>query len=452
MAEPTGKETDATPRSRGRLAAIRGNVLMMGLVSLFTDFSSEMIYPLLPIFVSGLAAAAGVPAEAVAGWVAIYVGVMEGVAETTASLLKLVSGRVSDALGKRKALAVLGYGISTAVRPLMAIASVGWHLVFLRFGDRVGKGIRTSPRDALISDSVDKASRGLAFSFHRAMDHTGAILGPLVSMGVLYAFLGYGLWKGHPDTATPAEMHALRWLFAIALIPGIAAMVSLVGKVREIAPSRGATAGLSSRARSGEPTVAQEKKGALRELPGRFHAFVGIVTLFALGNSSDLFLLLYGQTMFGFGMVQIIGIWIALHLSKVVFSFPGGMLSDRYGRRPMILIGWAVYALVYLGMACVQTPAQFWALMVAFGIFYGMTEGAEKALVADFVPSEYRGTAYGLYHGAVGLAALPASLVFGLFWKELGAPVAFGIGAGLAGIAAVLLALLLSASRGPEQH
>ncbi len=456
MAEAQANESESPQRRHGRWAAIRGNVLMMGLVSLFTDFSSEMIYPLLPIFFSGLAAASGVAPEAVAGWVAIYVGMMEGVAETTASLLKLASGRISDALGRRKALAVLGYGISSAVRPLMAIASLGGHLVFLRFADRVGKGIRTSPRDALISDSVDKANRGLAFSFHRAMDHTGAILGPLAAIGILYALLGHGLWRGHGGVARPDEMHALRWLFAIAVIPGLAAMVSLVGKVREIAPKPAAPGGSAGRARLRPSRLGRQQNGSAgaspSHLPRRFYAFVGIVTLFALGNSSDLFLLLYGQTTFGFGMVQTIGIWIVLHLSKVVFSFPGGMLSDRYGRRPLILIGWTVYALVYLGMACVQTPGQFWALMAAYGIFYGMTEGAEKALVADFVPSEYRGTAYGVYHGAIGLAALPASLVFGLFWKELGAPVAFGIGAGLAGIAAVLLALLLSATRGEERH
>jgi MFS family permease len=459
MAEPTDKGGESPRRRGGRLGAIRGNVLMMGLVSLFTDFSSEMMYPLLPVFFTGL-----VPL----GWVAVYVGLMEGIAEAAASLLKLVSGRLADALGKRKILAVLGYGISTCCRPLMALAAAGWHIILLRFGDRIGKGIRTSPRDALISDSVDKADRGLAFSFHRAMDHAGAILGPLAAIAILYAFLGYGLWRGHETVATPEEMRALRVLFAIALIPGIAAMLSLVGKVREIAPTRSATAGLSSPPYGGSGerkypsgiaaissdtfTGAQEKKGALREMPARFYAFVGIVTLFALGNSSDLFLLLYGKTAFGFGMVQLLGLWIALHLSKVVFSFPGGMLSDRYGRRPLILAGWAVYALVYLGMAFVQTPGQFWMLMVAYGVFYGLTEGAEKALVADFVLSEHRGTAYGLYHGAVGLAALPASLVFGLFWKELGAPAAFGMGAGLAGVAAILLALLLSTTRGAEQH
>jgi len=418
---------DSPKQPSGWRGAIRGNVLMMGLVSLFTDFSSEMMYPLLPVFFSGL-----VPV----GYVAVYVGLMEGVAEATASLLKLFSGRISDALGKRKALAVLGYGISSVVRPLMAVCAAGWHVVGLRFLDRVGKGIRTSPRDALISDSVGKEYRGLAFSFHRAMDHTGAILGPIVAVGILYAFLGYGLWKGTTERATADEMAALRWLFAIALIPGIAAMSALVGKVKEVAPKRAAAGGPAG--------------SAWRRLPGRFYAFVGVVTLFALGNSSDLFLVFYGRTRFGFGLLQLIGLWVALHASKMVFSLPGGILSDRLGRRPVIVTGWVVYALVYLGMAFVDQQWQFWALIVVYGFYYGMTEGAEKALVADFIPSEYRGTAYGIYHGAIGIAALPASLLFGVLWetKAVGPAGAFGIGAGLAGLAAVLMLVLLSTTRG----
>jgi len=411
------------PAKGGWRGAVRGNVLMMGLVSLFTDFSSEMIYPLLPMFFSGL-----VPA----GYVAIYVGLMEGVAEATASLLKFFSGRISDAVGKRKALAVLGYGISSAVRPLMALCFAGWHVVTLRFLDRVGKGIRTAPRDALISDSVSKEYRGIAFSFHRAMDHTGAILGPVVAVGILYAFLGYGLWRGTKEGATAEEMSALKWLFALAVLPGIAAMVSLVGRVKEIAPKAAAK----------DPAAPRAK------LPRRFYAFVGVVTLFALGNSSDLFIVFYGRTQFGLSLPGLIGLWVALHVSKAVFSFPGGFLSDKLGRRPVIIAGWLVYALVYFGMAFVAEQWQFWALIAVYGFYYGMTEGAEKALVADFVPSELRGTAYGVYHGAVGLAALPASLVFGVVWERIGPAAAFSIGAYLAGGAALLLLLLLSTGRG----
>ena len=418
--------------------AIRGNVLMIGLVSLFTDFSSDMMYPLLPMFLSGL-----VPG----GLVAVYVGLMEGIAETTASLLKIFSGRISDRLGKRKAFVVIGYGISTVCRPLIAFAAAGWSVIALRFGDRIGKGMRTSPRDALISDSVGADARGLAFSFHRAMDHTGAILGPVAAVAILYAMLGYGLWRGSAEQATPQQMHALRWLFAIALIPGLLAMLTLIGKVREIAPRRAEPAGGEAR---GGPS-------AFRRLPRRFYFFVAIVTLFALGNSTDLFLVLHGMKTFGLGPLQLIGLWVTLHVSKIIFSFPGGVLSDKLGRRPIIVAGWIVYALVYLGMAVVGQAWQFWALIFAYGFFYGMTEGVEKALVADFVPSEYRGTAYGIYHGAIGIAALPASLLFGLLWYYLneiqlglGPRVAFGVGAALAAVAAVLLTVLLSAGRGKQ--
>ena len=417
--------------------AIRGNVLMMGVVSLFTDFSSEMIYPLLPVFFTGLVGA---------GAAALYVGLMEGIAEATASLLKIFSGRISDKLGKRKALVAIGYGISTAIRPLMALAGAGWHVIGLRFADRVGKGIRTAPRDALISDAVGPDARGLAFSFHRAMDHAGAVLGPIVGVAILFGFLGYGLWKGtgtKEAAVTSQEMLAMRWLFAIALIPGLAAMIALVTKVRDIAPKR----------EEGKAGAAIERD-QVAQLPKRFYAFVGIVTLFALGNSSDLFWILYAGDLFKWPLLQLIGVWVVMHVSKIIFSFPGGIISDKLGRRPVMLAGWIMYALVYLGMAFVSAQWQFWVLVFAYGFYYGMTEGAEKAVVADFIPSEHRGTAYGVYHAAVGIAALPASLVFGVLWYELnkvqeglGPKVAFGIGAGLAGAAAVLLVLLLSRTR-----
>ncbi|MBN2583006.1 MAG: MFS transporter [Planctomycetes bacterium] len=433
MSEPSAS---SSPAKRSWREAVRGNVLAMGLVSMFTDASSEMINPLLPIFITGL-----VPL----GWAAVYVGLMEGIAETTASVLKIFSGRISDRLGKRKALVVVGYGLSSICRPLIALAGAGWQLIGLKFGDRVGKGIRTSPRDALIGDSVGPEHRGLAFSFHRIMDHVGAIIGPVIAVAILYAFLGSILWQGHGEQVTDDEMHAMRWLFAVALIPGILAMAALVMKVREVTPKADGSAAHGDKAKA--------------KLPGRFYAFVAIVTLFALGNSTDYFLLYYARAGFGFSILEVMALWMLLHVSKIVFSIPGGVLSDRIGRRPIIVAGWLVYALVYLGLSRADATWQLWTLITIYGFYYGMTEGTEKALVADFVPSSFRGTAYGIYHGAIGIAALPASLLFGLLWKYcedvrpgLGPTVAFSVGAALAGLAAILLMVLLGAARGKTER
>ena len=397
---------------------------MMSLVSFFTDASSEMIFPLLPVFLTGL-----VPLSTAA----IYLGIMQGISEATSSLLKVFSGRISDSLGKRKLLVIIGYGISTLFRPLIAIAASGWHIVAFRFADRLGKGIRTSPRDALISYSVGPNLRGLAFGFHRAMDHAGAVVGPVLAALILYAFLGEGLWLGHSGQANDQQMHALRWLFALALIPGLAAMITLIVKVREITPTTPAP----------DQHQLHESLSPRHKLPRKFRHFVAIAALFALGNSSDLFLLLLAKTRFSLDMMSLLALWLVLHLSKVVFSPLGGILSDKLGRRPLIIAGWTIYALVYLGFALTTQPWQFWSLFIVYGLYYGFTEGVEKALVADFVPAGLRGRAYGLYHGAVGLAALPASLIFGVFWKFLGAPLAFGIGAALAALAAILLSVFL---------
>lgn len=415
----------------GWRATIRGNVLAMGVVSLFTDFSSEMMNPLLPVYLAGLAGS-GPDAMAKA---ALFVGLMEGIAETIAAFLKLFSGRLSDYLGKRKALTVVGYGLSSAARPTMALAAAVWQVIALKAVDRIGKGLRTSPRDALISDSVGRESRGLAFGFHRAMDHIGAVLGPVTAAVFLYAFLGKVIWKGGETSVGGREMQALRWLFTFAIVPGVAAMLFLVARVREIPPTRGAPP-------SDETDITP--KSAWRRLPRRFYVFVGIVTLFALGNSTDMFLVLLARARFGLSLVHLIGLWVILHISKVAFSVPGGMLSDKIGRRPVMIIGWAVYAAAYVGFAAAAHSWQFVVLLLVYGFYYGMTESAEKAVVADLAPGEHRATAFGIYHSAVGLAMLPASLVFGVVWQRFGPAVSFGIGASLAGAAAVLLTVLFS--------
>ncbi len=407
--------------------ALAGNVFFLGLVSFFTDLSSEMIYPLLPVFFTGLVS----PALA-----AVYIGLMEGVAESTASLLKIYSGRLSDSLGVRKPLALGGYALSSLARPLMALAAAGWHVIGLRFLDRVGKGIRTSPRDALISDSTDDDVRGLAFSFHRLMDHVGAVGGPLVAMAILTTLLGYGLvWRQGNVAATGAEMRAMRWVFAVALLPGIAAMLVLWRRVADVLGTDGPA-----------PTDPATDTGAASTvaLSSGFYIFLGAVVLFTLGNSSDLFLIFYARTRFGLGLGWMIALWVLLHLSKIVFSLPGGRFSDRVGRRPAILFGWLIYIGVYAAIPFSGALWIFCVLLAVYGAYYGMTEGAERAMVADFVPAAARGKAYGLYHGAVGLAALPASLLFGVFWAAIGPATAFFIGASLAGAAMLLLAVLLS--------
>lgn len=401
-----------------RATLLRGNVLWVSLVSLWTDLASEMMNPLLPIFVAGLVPVGAAP---------IVLGAMEGLAEATASVVKLVSGRLSDRLGKRKPLVLWGYGLSSLARPAMALAMAGWQVIGLKFVDRIGKGLRTSPRDALLADAAPPGQRARVFSFHRAMDHTGAVLGPMVALGLLYLLLGRAVWRG--DAAVGDEMDALRVVFALGLVPGLAAVLTLALGVREQAPA----AVVRTEARA---------EGPAEGLPPRFYGFVAAATTFALGNSSDLFLLLFARERFGLGALELVLLWSGLHVAKVIFSMPGGALADRVGRRPAILGGWGLYALCYLGFAWAQTLAQFAGLLAVYGLYYGLTEGALKAMVTDFTAPHQRAGAFGVYHAAVGLAALPASLLFGVFWAELGARAAFTIGAALAGAAALLLALV----------
>lgn len=395
----TGSETRRT-----MWAGITPNVRALGAVSLLTDTSTEMIYPLLPLFLTRTLGAG-----------TAFVGLVEGVAETTASLLKLVSGWLSDRLRRRKALVVWGYGLSSLTRPLMAMALAPGHVLGIRFLDRIGKGIRTSPRDALIADSTPADARGAAFGFHRAMDHLGAVAGPVLTFLLM-----------------PLVGGSYRAIFWLASIPAAICVLVLVVAVREIA-AQGPPARLSFL--------------TLRPYDKRFKRFLCIVTLFTLGNSSDAFLLLRARQS-GVPEVAIPLLWAALHIVKSATSFAGGILSDRFGRRAAILAGWLVYAGVYAGFAVVASAWQAWALFLVYGTYFGLTEGVEKALVADLTPADARASAYGVYHTAIGIAALPASLLTGWLWQVFGAPVAFGTGAALAGLAAILLWALLREAAG----
>jgi MFS family permease len=383
-------------------------VVMLGVVSLLTDASSEMIYPLLPLFLATTLGAG-----------ATFIGLIEGVAESTASLLKLASGWWSDRLGRRKAIVVAGYTVSACARPLVALAGAGWHVLAIRFTDRVGKGVRSAPRDALLAASTPPASWGKAFGFHRAMDHTGAIIGPLVAT----ALLALGLTD-------------LRVLFALAAIPGLLAVAVLVFAVREETPV----------APSSTPTF----RLTFAPFSPRFKSVLAVITLFTLGNSSDAFLLLKAHAV-GISAAWIPLLWLLLHVTKAASSTPAGALSDRIDRPRLILAGWMIYAAVYAGFALADTAWQIWSLFAFYGLFFGLTEGAEKAYVADLAPAEHRGTAYGLYHAAVGLAALPASLLMGLVWERVSPGAAFGLGAGLALIASAGFFAILQSPGGPKR-
>jgi MFS family permease len=372
-------------------------IFFLGLVSLFTDISSEMIYPLLPVFLIS-----------VLGVGPLFVGLVEGVAEATASLLKLFSGWISDRWQKRKSLVVWGYTLSTLTRPLVAAATAGWHVLLVRFLDRVGKGIRTSPRDALIADSSPGSEHGKAFGFQRALDHAGAVIGPLTA----FFFLTF---------VTPQY----RTLFLLAYIPGIIALTLLIlgVKERKFAPPGPAS---------------QPIQLTLRPFDRRFKIFLLIIILFSLGNSSDAFLILKAKEA-GVSVSLLPVLWAVLHTSKSLSATPGGILSDRYGRRKIIIAGWVLYGGIYFGFASAQTSEMVWLLFALYGLFYGLTEGGERALVANLVQPHLRGTAYGLYHFSIGLSTLPASLLMGFLWETFSPQAAFGFGAVMALLAAVLL-------------
>jgi MFS family permease len=386
-------------------------------VSFFTDVSTEMIYPLLPVFLAG-----------VLGANASFIGAIEGVAETTASLLKLVSGWLSDRIGSRKILVVIGYGIATIVRPFTAAAHSARQVLAIRLTDRIGKGIRTSPRDALLADSAPVQARGRAFGFHAAADNAGAVLGPLLAFMILKLH-GVGSFDG-TNRLLPHDEQALRNVFWLAAIPGLIALAILIVVVRDV-----------PRREAGEK-AAEASGGAVGGgLTRRFWAYLVVVLLFTLGNSTDAFLLLRANQL-GVPVAMAPILWALLNLVKSATGTYGGQLSDTLGRKPLIVGGWLLYAAVYFAFGWAAAAWQAWALFAVYGIFYGMTEGTEKALVADIVPRSRRGSAFGWYNLAIGLGALPASLIFGAIWDRAGAPSAFMFGATLALIAALLMAFV----------
>jgi MFS family permease len=372
-------------------------IFWVGMVSLLTDLSSEMIVPILPLFLAGtLHTQVGT------------IGIIEGIAESTASILKLFSGWLSDQMGKRKPLMIAGYGFSNLVKPLFGLASSGWHVLLIRFGDRFGKGIRGAPRDALIADSTSKEERGKAFGFHRSMDTLGAAIGPLA------AYLILSFYEGN-----------YRLVFWASAIPGILAVLVLIFFLKEKQPKE-------QKIHRGLPKISF--KGMSREFIG----FTLISALFALGNSSDAFLILQAKNV-GMKEAYIPLAYLVFNITYVLFSLPAGILSDRIGRKPILISGYIIFALIYLGFGMVHGSTGIWILFIFYGLYYAATEGIQKAYIADIVPSGKRGTALGTFNAITGIAALPASIIAGYLWQAYGPLASFGASTVCAVLAAILL-------------
>lgn len=404
-------------------ASLPRNVRVLAAVSFLTDVASELVYPLLPLFLSTVL---GVSASAL--------GVIEGFAESASSLLRLPAGWWSDRTKRRKPLVVIGYGIAALARPLIGFAQGAGQVLAIRVSDRFGKGLRTAPRDALIADSVPASQRGYAYGVHRGADNLGAVFGPLIA----WAALTYG-W---------AE---LRTLFFWTALPGLLSVLLLVLFVHERAGAGSAERVVTSVTPkqqtdvNGPPiAIAAVKDDA--PLGAAFWRMLAVIFLFTLSLSTDAFLLLRASQL-GVPTSMIPILWAALHVVKSSSSVVSGALSDRIGRRPLILGGWGVYAFVYLGFAVASQMWHAWALFLVYGFYFGMSEGAEKALVADLAPASRRGAAFGWFNAAVGIAALPASVVFGVVWDAYGSEAAFAMGAGIALLSCLLFALVVPATQ-----
>ena len=386
------------------------NVWVLTITSLLNDISSEMLLNLIPFFLAN-----------VLGVRTAIIGLIEGIAETTASLLKIFFGMLSDKFGRRKPFAVAGYSLSAFTKPLLYFAS-GWGWVLgVRVADRVGKGIRTAPRDALIADSIDEKQRGLAFGLHRAGDTLGAFLGLGIAAIIVW------LTQSQALELVPSTF---KLIVLVSIVPALLAVLVLALGAVEVTPRMGVT---------GTGQSVEIKRLSLKEMDPRFKYFLFAMVLFTLGNSSDAFILLRGQER-GLSILQVMGMALTFNAVYTVFAGPLGAWSDKVGRRKLILMGWLAYGLVYLGFAFSKTGWQVWMLFALYGLYYAATEGAAKALVADLVPDTQRGTAYGLFNAAIGITALPASLIAGLLWQGAGRWSGFGASAPF--LFGALLALL----------
>jgi MFS family permease len=383
------------------------NIWAVGLTSFFMDVSSEMVINILPLFLSN-----------VLGVKTNIIGLIEGIAEATASIIKLFSGWLSDKMHARKWLAVAGYGLSALSKPFFYFANTWGWVAGVRWVDRVGKGVRTAPRDALVADSIDEKKRGFAFGFHRAADTAGAMVGLLIALALV--------WKAQSSNVELGQA-TFRTIVLASLIPAFLAVLSMVVGVKEIKPT----------------TEQAAPKFAFKALGKPFMTFMVIVGIFDLGNSSDSFLVLRAQER-GISVIGILGLLAVFNLVYTLISTPAGSLSDKIGRRNVIIGGWIIYALVYLGFGLASDAWQIWMLYIVYGLYYGLAYGTSKAMVADLVPEELRGTAYGTYNAILGIIDFPASLIAGILWQGVGKWGGFGpsapflFGAGLALLAVIL--------------
>jgi MFS family permease len=409
-------ETPQNSQKQGFWQKYRGlpkNVLALSFVSFLNDTSGEIVYPLLPVFLFLTLGASP-----------FYIGLIEGFAESFASILKLFAGYLSDKFGNRKLPVFLGYSLAAVARPLLAFVTTWQQVLFVRLSDRVGKGIRGAPRDALIAAGAPPHRRGFAFGFNRAADHLGAVVGPVIAF-VILTYLA-----ADPTQPTSDEY---RQLFLFASIPVVIGLFVIGFFVRE-----------ETRPANFENEM--PVRISLREFDSDLKRFLGVIVLFTISNSTDAFLLLRAEQA-GIAPAMLPILWMVLHFSKVFSSLIAGELSDRIGRKGLIIGGWVVYAFVYAGFAFVSEPWQAWVLFVIYGLYFGMTEGNEKAFVADMVAPEKRGTAYGLYNLAFGISVFPASLLFGFLWTKFGPETAFLTSGAISMIAAVLFIIFIDGGK-----
>ncbi len=397
--------------------ALQPNIFFLGMVSFLTDISSEMIFTLLPLFLANIL-----------GATTVVIGFIEGLADSIASVVRVISGWLSDRTKKRKPLTFAGYALSTIAKPFMYVAST-WSMVLgIRFADRLGKGIRTAPRDALIADSAALENRGKAFGFHRALDTSGAVCG--LAIAAIVVFL---IQKGALELARGTY----QMLVLIGLVPAILALF-LFFFIRETKKQEFTYDEKVDTAR----VQVTDRKTTPTSFDTRFKIFLVIVFVFTLGNSSDAFLVLRAQNL-GNPVFTILVMLILFNVVYASISTPAGILSDRLGRRRLIILGWLIYGITYLGFAVAHNSWQVWLLFMLYGVYFGLAEGVARAFVADLVPENRRGTAYGVFHTVVGLTLLPASLIAGWLWHTVSPAAPFYFGAGLALLAMLGLTLLV---------